>query len=266
MTSPARISPAAEGTKAQGTRGPLFGIAGPCLGLGRRLGHHLLHPGGQGRLLGIDHLQMLNPPLAAFAAHHPGQGADRGVVDVRHLKAGGIQLVARPHGADDGHPRLFGLHHQGQLAGDGVDGVHHIAVLGEIKLSRGVGGVKGLVGPHHDVGVNVPNPGGGYVHLVLAQGGAGGDDLAVQVAEADLVVVDQIQGPHPAAGQGLHHIASYASHAKDGHPGLAELVQPRLAQPAAGCGNTVLLRYLSYRLVLLEPAQQGGPLIGNVLV
>ena len=35
-------------------------------------------------------------------AHHLSQRADGGLVDIRHLKAGGVHLVARAHGADDG--------------------------------------------------------------------------------------------------------------------------------------------------------------------
>ena len=33
---------------------------------------------GHGRLLGVDHLQVLDPALAALGAHHLGQWADRG--------------------------------------------------------------------------------------------------------------------------------------------------------------------------------------------
>ena len=42
-----------------------------------------------------------DPPLPQLLAHHPGQGAARRFGDVRDHKGGGVQLVARPHGADN---------------------------------------------------------------------------------------------------------------------------------------------------------------------
>ena len=167
MTSPARTSPAAEGTKAMEPGARFLGAPGR---LSRGLFSRLLGQGRKGRLFGIDHLQALHPPLAALGPHHTGQRADRSLIDIGHLKAAGVQFVARPHRADDGHPRRAGLHDQGQLAGDGVDGVHHIAVLGKIELPRRLGGVKGLIGADGDVGVDVPDAGRGGVHLVHPQG------------------------------------------------------------------------------------------------
>ena len=57
-----------------------------------------------GRLFGIDHFQMLDPPLFQFPAHDTCQRAHGGLIDVRDLKSRGVHLVASPHAADDGHP------------------------------------------------------------------------------------------------------------------------------------------------------------------
>ena len=174
---------------------------------------------GDGRLLGVDHLQRRNAPPPELPPHDPGQRADGGVVDVRHLEGGGLHLIARPHGADDGRAAAVGLLDQLQLAGDGVNGVYDVVVPGKIKLIGGVGSVEGAVGVHHRVRVDLQNALPGHVDLVFAHGLAGGEDLAVQIGETHLVVVDQIQRAHAAAGQCLHCVAAHAADAEHRYPG-----------------------------------------------
>ena len=192
--------------------------------------------GGHDGLLGIDDLQVLDLPLAALGAHDLGQRADGGLVDVRHLKAGGVHLVARAHGADDGGARLLGLDHKGDLAGDGVDGVHHIVVLGKVELILRFGGEEGLVGRDLDVGVDVMDALFRHIHLVLAHRLAGGHDLTVQVGQADLVVVDEVQRTHTAGPAPPRYSRPRRRCQTLPHGNRAAF--PLLPSPAAsGCGN-----------------------------
>lgn len=47
-------------------------------------------------LLGVDYLQLLDSTLPELPAHDPGQGVHPGLVDVRYLEGGGVQLVPAP--------------------------------------------------------------------------------------------------------------------------------------------------------------------------
>ena len=196
--------------------------------------------GSHDRLPGVNDFQVLDAALAALGAHDLGQRTDGGLVDVRDLEAGGVHLVACTHGADDGHTGLLALHDQRELAGDGVDGVHNIVELGEIEAVLRLGAEEGLVGRDLDVGVDVVDPLFRHIHLIFAHGLAGGDDLAVQVGQADLVVVDEVEGTHAAAGQRLHGIAAHAAHAEHGHTGVVQLGHCLRAQQHLGAGILVL--------------------------
>ena len=183
--------------------------------------------GGHGRLPGVDHLQVFDLPLAALGAHDLGKGAHRGLVDVGDLKPGGIHLVACTHGADDGGARLLTLHHQRQFAGDRVDGVHHIVVLGKIELILGLRSKKALMGGDLNIGVDVVDALLRHLYLVLSHGAAGGNDLTVQVGQADLVVVDKVQRPH-------------AADAEHRHPGAVKLFHRLRTQQQLGAGILIL--------------------------
>ena len=67
----------------------------------------------------------------------------------------------------------------------------------------------------------------------------GGDDLSVQVGQADLVVIDQVQGAHAAAGQSLHGVAPHAADAEDSHPGFGQGFHSGLSQQQLGSGKFI---------------------------
>ena len=77
---------------------------------------------------------MVNAPLFQLPAHDPGQRIHFRFSQVRHLKAGGVQLISGAHGADDGHTGLFCLDHQRDLPRNGINGIHDVIILGEIEL------------------------------------------------------------------------------------------------------------------------------------
>ena len=59
-----------------------------------------------------------------------------------------------------------------------------------------------------------------HIHLVFAHRFAGGQDLAVQVGQADLVVINQVQRANAAACQCFHRYSLHTANAKHGHTGL----------------------------------------------
>jgi hypothetical protein len=79
-----------------------------------------------------------------------------------------------------------------------------------------------------------------HIHLIFAHGLAGGDDLAVQVGQTDLVVVDQVEGTHAAAGQRLDGVAAHAAHAEHGYAGIVQFGHCFRAQQQLGAGILVL--------------------------
>ena len=90
----------------------------------------------------------------------------------------------------------------------------------------------------------------GHIHLVLAHGLAGGHDLAVQVGQADLVIINEVQRTHTAACQRFHRVAAHAANAKHRHTGIVQLFHCFLAQQQLGAGILILHRYLLLHLTL----------------
>ena len=169
---------------------------------------------------------MENPPFLQLFPKDAGQGAALGLGEVRHTELGGVQLIPRAHGGDEGDPGPLGLLGQKQLGTHRVDGVRHVVVLGEVHLPGVLRGEEQLPGLHLAGGVDLKHTLPGHLHLGAAHGALQGDDLPVDVGQGHGVAVEQIQGAHAAAGQGLHHIAPHAANAEHGHPGPLELFQP----------------------------------------
>jgi hypothetical protein len=69
--------------------------------------------------------------------------------------------------------------------------------LGEIKFLRRIRQIKGLVCPHFAARIDFADSLGGYIHLVFSNGLSCREDLPVNVGQADLVVIDQIQCANP---------------------------------------------------------------------
>ena len=173
---------------------------------------------------------MLDAPLAQLGTHDAGQRADGRFIDIGHFQRGGVDLVARAHAADDGRTGGIGLHDHGQLTSDGIDGIHHVIVLGKIELVLGVRRVESLVDVDHGIGVDLQNAVTGDLDLVLAHGFAGRQNLAVDVGQADLIVIDEVQRTDAAAGQGFDRIAADTADAEHGHPGFVQFFHGLVAK------------------------------------
>ena len=189
---------------------------------------HILN-GADGRLVRPYHLQVSDPPLLQFPTHHPCQRAGVGPGDVGDVEPPRVQLVARAHGADDRHivgPRLL---HEAQLRRHGVDGIHHIVVFLEGKPIHVLRQHEALAHPDICLGIDLQHPLGHDFCLVLSHGPARGDDLAVQVGQAHLVVVDQVKRADAASDQCLADITAHAADAEYRH---AAIGQPLNGKPS----------------------------------
>ena len=175
------------------------------------------------RLLpGIHHLQFLHSALFEFAAHDLRQRADRRLIDVRHLKHCRIQLVAGAHAADDRRSCLLRLHDQRNLCRHSIDCIHDIRIAGKIELVLCLWQIEALVHLHLAVRVDVENAVTHDLRLIFSHGAARCDDLTVQIGEADLIIVDQIDGSHTASHQRLYGVASHTTNTKNSDPRTRE--------------------------------------------
>ena len=173
---------------------------------------------------------MIDAPLSKLLPHDPRQRAGRGLGNVRQLQPGRVELVSGSHGADDRNACGPGGEYDRQLSGHGVDCVHHVVVLGKIEFRDRFVRDKGLPGRQPDLRTDIQNARAGGVHLVLTDGASCGVDLAIQIAFADTVVVDQVKGAEAGANQSLRRIAADASDAEDRHTGGVQLFHARFSQ------------------------------------
>ena len=100
-----------------------------------------------------------------------------------------------------------------------------------------------------------------HIHLIFAHSLAGGDDLAVQVGQTDLVIVDEVEGTHAAAGQRLHGIAAHSAHAEHSHAGVVQFGHCLRAQQHLGAGILVLHIVSPYfsTLMIVPPPRTVSP-------
>ena len=77
------------------------------------------------------------------------------------------------------------------------------------------------------------------VGLILADGPPRGDDLAVDVRQADLVVVNEVKGADAAADKRLAGIAADAANAEDRHARVLQGLHGRVAEQQFGSGERI---------------------------
>ena len=81
-----------------------------------------------------------------------------------------------------------------------------------------------------EAGVDVPAPPGGCFGLIFPHGGGQGVQLAVDIGEAQGILVHQGQLSHPGAGQDLGGVAAHAAQAEHRHMAAGEPVQGPVPQ------------------------------------
>ena len=135
-----------------------------------------------------------------------------------------------------------------QFGGHRVDGVYDIIVLGKIKAIRSIRTVKSFVYRYLALGVNVQHPIPGGFRLAHSHSGVERQQLPVDVGDADGVVVDEVHRAYAAAGQGLCHIATYATQAEYSYTGVIQFFHCRLPQQQFRAGKGIHRRtpYILY--------------------
>ena len=135
-----------------------------------------------------------------------------------------VQLVSCPHAADDRNLAADGSHDDLKLCCHGVHSIHHIGILREIKFVGVFRKVKALSDLHLSVRVDFQDPVTHDLRLVLSDGLSRRDDLAVDVREADLIVIHQHKRADSAPRQRFSHISADSADTKDRHLCLRETV------------------------------------------
>ena len=94
---------------------------------------------------------------------------------------------------------------------------------------------------HADIGlrIDVEHAVAHDVGLILADGLPRGDDLAVDVRQADLVVVNEVKGADAAADKRLAGIAADAANAEDRHARVLQGLHGRVAKQQFGSGERI---------------------------
>ena len=133
-----------------------------------------------------------------------------------------------------------GLVDKVQLAAHQIDGVHDVVVL---RREEGLP-VGSVVGGHQGarvhVGADIPAAGGGGLRLGHTHGGVKGVELAVYVAEAQGVLVDEGQMADAGAAQGLCGVAAHAPQAEHRHMAAAKQLHGVVAQQHGGANQFLL--------------------------
>ena len=193
---------------------------------------------------------MLHAPLLQLPAHNPGQGAYRGLINIGDFKLCGIELISGPHAADDGRPRLLRCQHQRKLRRHRIHRIDHIVIILEMKFVLRLRQIKGLVYRYLAVRIDFQNPLPHHIRLVFSHGLPGGDQLPVQIGQADQIIVHQIDGTHTGAHQRLHGEAAHTADTEHDDPGLLQLFHGLLPQQQLGSGK--LIQHASLSSVLMH--------------
>ena len=72
----------------------------------------------------------------------------------------------------------------------------------------------------------------------------GCQNLAVDIGNADSIIVNEIQLSHTAAGQSLHRIATHTADAEDRNPGFLKPLQSLGSQQHLGSQKLFLHRFI----------------------
>ena len=75
--------------------------------------------------------------------------------------------------------------------------------------------------------------------LLLSHCFHSGDDLAVHVGQAHLIVVDQVEGAYAAAGQRLAYVAAHTAHTEHRNTAFGQLGHGIASQQQLGTGELV---------------------------
>ena len=135
---------------------------------------------------------------------------------IGHVQPCRIQFVSGPHDGDKRYAGFRRFPDDLDLAAHGIYGVHDAVPDRKIKRISRFRKEKSLAFPHGALRCDVADAFFGEIHLVFSHRRMKGEDLTVQVAQADAVVIDQINCTDPASGESFRSIAAYAAESEDG--------------------------------------------------
>ena len=147
--------------------------------------------------------------------HHLCQRTDGGLVNICHLKQGGIQFISRSHGGYDRHPCFLCLYYDRKLSGNRVDRIHDIVIFVKIKELLCIRQKEGFIRPYPAVRIYIMYPFFCHIHLISAYRFPRGDYLSVDICKADPVIIYKIQRSYPASCKSLDHVAAHSSYPED---------------------------------------------------
>ena len=121
-----------------------------------------------------------------------------------------------------------------QLGSDGIDGIHDAVKAGKVDLIGVFRHIKNGVFGDFDIGVDIPQAGGHHIGLFLPDGGLQRHQLAVYVAFAHGIVVDERKRSDSGPAEGLAAPAAHAPQPEDGDPFSGKSLNSVLAQQQGG--------------------------------
>ena len=160
-----------------------------------------------------------------------------GLGDVGGEDLGGVGLASAAHAADYGKAEGVGVEEEEDFGREGVDAIDNAVVgVGVEELDGAVVAEKFLQGGDVAVGVDVEEAVAKEECFRLADGGAEGDELAVEVGGAHGVAVDEGETSHAGTAQLLGGIAPYSAKADNKDMGGLEPLDALLAKEQLGSG------------------------------
>lgn len=163
---------------------------------------------------------MLHIALLQFSAHDTGERVDRGLIDVRDLEFRRIELVTGAHAADDRRAGCLTGHDELDLRGDRVDRIDDVIIIFEMEFRTGFRQEKALVAMDDAVRVDVMDAFRHHLGFIAPDGLVGGDDLTVDVREADGVVIHEVDRADAGAREGFDGETTDAADTEDDDTGV----------------------------------------------
>ena len=165
-----------------------------------------------------------------FPAHYTRQRADFGVINICHAESSRIQLIAGSHRTDHRDSQFLGSHDDLQFGGHRIHGVHDIVVLFKRKLIGIFRKKKAVVDIHLYIGIDLLHAVAHHLCLIFSHRFSGGNDLPVQIGQADLIIINQIKASNAAAHKRLADIAADSANAEHCHSCLLQFLHGLFSQ------------------------------------
>ena len=126
-----------------------------------------------------------------------------------------IQLVSGAHAADDRNFTVDRPHDDLDLCRHRVHRIDHIGIFRKVELIRIFREIKALSDLDLGIWIDIQDPVAHDFRLILSNCLSRRDDLAVDICQADLIIVHQHKGTDSASRQCLRHISADSADSED---------------------------------------------------